>query len=216
MPNVDLHTHSIASPDGGIRLEQYVDVLESGLLDCLAITDHDTISAALELHQTLGDRIIVGEEITTAEGEIIGLFLKEPVQPKLSVKETAKAIKAQGGLVYIPHPFETVRKGLDEFSLAAIRDLIDIIEVHNGRAVFQNKGSQAVAWAKVHHKAACASSDAHGMKGLGTTYTSIPEMPTADTLVAQLGHGRLTTGKPPLITLLYPKANRLKKRRNKQ
>lgn len=216
MPNIDLHTHSIASPDGGIRLEQYAAVLESGLLDCVAITDHDTISAALELHETLGDKIIVGEEITTAEGEIIGLFLTTPVQPHLSVVETARAIKDRGGLVYIPHPFETVRKGLDEFSLATISDLIDIIEVHNGRAVFQNKSSQAVAWAKVHHQSGAASSDAHGMKGLGTTFSTVREMPTVSSLVSLLAQAKLTTGRAPLHTLLYPKANRIKKRLEKK
>lgn len=212
MHKIDLHTHSIASPDGGIRLEQYADILESGLLDYVAITDHDTIELAQSLHETLGDKIIVGEEVTTMQGEVIGLFLTELVPKGLSISDTVKAIKAQDGLVYVPHPFETVRKGLDEFSLASIDAYIDILEVHNGRAVFQNRGPQAAVWAKLHGKAVCASSDAHGMKGIGTTYTAVSGIPTAVNLVGHLRQARMATGRPPLHTLLYPKANRLKKR----
>jgi Predicted metal-dependent phosphoesterases (PHP family) len=74
MYKVDLHTHSIASPDGSLNEDNYRKMLETGRLDCIAVTDHNTIAFAKELHANLGDRIIVGEEITTLDGEIIGLF----------------------------------------------------------------------------------------------------------------------------------------------
>ncbi len=152
MYKIDLHTHSIASADGGIKAEQYRRLLAHGALDCVAITDHNRIDMATELAQELHDQIIIGEEITTTDGEIIGLFLQKPIAPNLSPLETVQSIKDQGGFVYIPHPFETVRSGLSERTLDQIVDYIDIIEVYNGRAVVQNRGPQAVAWAKVHQK----------------------------------------------------------------
>lgn len=212
MLKIDLHTHSMASPDGGVKPEQYAQIIEDGSLDYVAITDHDRIDMAERLHAMLGDKIIVGQEISSRDGELIGLFLKKSVSPGQSALATAKAIKNQGGLVYVPHPFETVRKGLSEQALDKISDVVDIIEVHNGRAVFQNKGPQAATWAKLSLIPMAASSDAHGYKGLGTTYTLVANSPTARNLPDQLAHARFSTNRPPLRTLLYPKFHRLKKK----
>lgn len=212
MLKVDFHTHSSASPDGGISTEQYAQVLEDGTLDYVAITDHNTTTKALELHSLLGEQIIVGEEITAREGELIGLFLKETIPAGLSALETAQAIRKQGGLVYIPHPFETVRKGIPQSTLEQIMELVDIIEVFNGRAFFQNKGPAATTVARLNHKPGVASSDAHGVKGLGTAYTTIKKKPTKESLLAELKVAHLTMHRPPLHTLLYPKTNRIRKR----
>src|SRR5476649_2676258 len=102
MYKIDLHTHSIASPDGSITLEDYRSILNSGRLDMVAITDHNTIGFAMATKKTLGVRIIVGEEIKCLEGEIIGLFLSKPVEPGRPYTQTIEDIKDQGGLVYIP------------------------------------------------------------------------------------------------------------------
>ncbi len=211
MYKIDLHTHSTASPDGGINVAQYKKALESGVLDSIAITDHNRINVALQLHAEFGDRIIVGEEIMSIEGEIIGLFLSQPVQPGQSAKVTMDAIKSQGGLVYIPHPFETVRKGLHPAVLESLVEQIDIVEVCNGRAFVQNKSEQALVWAKFNRLPGAASSDAHGLRGLGRTYTSIPELPTVSTLPGLLARGIPMTDRPSLRTLLYPKYHRLRK-----
>ena len=207
---IDLHTHSVGSPDGGVTLAQYKALLESDVLQYIAITDHDRIDVAQEIHAQLGDGIIVGQEITTQHGEIIGLFLKSRITPGLTAEETAKAIRDQHGLVYIPHPFETVRKGVNKEILDSIAPLVDIVEVHNGRAVFQNKGPQAAAWARLHNAATAASSDAHGAKGMTTSFTIIDEAPTAKNLVTLLQKSHLQTTRPPLRSLLYPKYNRLR------
>lgn len=212
MYKVDLHTHSTASPDGGIRASQYDQALRSGLLDYIAVTDHNTIALATELHQRLGDRIIVGEEIMSAEGEIVGLYLRERVLPGQSARATAEAIKAQGGLVYLPHPFETLRKGLDPSAIEALGDLVDIIEVCNGRAFLQNRGQQAFVWARLNAVAGASSSDAHGIAGLGGTYTSIGDAPSPDTLAELIKRGTGHTKRPSLRALLYPKYHRLRKR----
>lgn len=212
---VDLHTHSIASPDGGLGAAHYQKALD-GLLDYIAITDHNRIDYALLMQEELGNRIIVGEEIMTDKGEIIGLFLKKPVPPGLSVAQTVARIKEQDGLVYIPHPFETTRKGLHPSELEAIEGVVDIIEVCNGRAFAQNRSAQAVVWAKLNHKAGAASSDAHGYRGLGRTYTLVSQPPTRENLAKLVQAGTPLTDRPGLRALLYPKYHRLRKRLRKE
>lgn len=211
MYKIDLHTHSTASRDGGITADQYRLMIEQKTLDYIAVTDHNRIHMAQELQKTLGDHIIVGEEINTQEGEIIGLFLSKAVPRDLPAREAAKAIKAQGGLVYIPHPFETVRRGIPQTTLDELMDVIDIIEVYNGRAVFQNKGPQATTAARLNNKPGAASSDAHGLKGLACAYSEIKDKPTAKNLPELLHTAHLTMRHPPLQTLLYPKVNRIRK-----
>ena len=210
MIKIDLHTHSVGSPDGGITAEEYGRLLDDKVLDMIAVTDHDSIEQALVIQNKLGPRIIIGEEITSLEGEIIGLFLKQKVEPGLSALQTVQAIKSQGGLVYIPHPFETVRKGITQSVIESISDEIDIVEVYNGRAVFQNKGPQALTWARLHNKIGAASSDAHGLKGVGTTYSSVESVPNKESFLEVLKTARLTTKRPPLLSLFYPKYNRFR------
>lgn len=212
MYKVDLHTHSSASPDGGISSEQYAHALSTGMLDLIAITDHNRIDYAQVVQQELGDKIIVGEEIMTTAGEIVGLYLSTVIQPGLSPEETIRQIKAQNGLVYIPHPFETVRKGLHPQILDQLSDHIDIIEVCNGRAFLQNRGAQAVVWARLNKVARAASSDAHGLRGLGKTYTGFSQLPTQLTLVQDLISATPMTNRPSLRALLYPKYHRLRKK----
>ena len=212
MLKIDLHTHSVISPDGGISAKQYRKALESGQLSCVAVTDHNQIDFAVQLNKELGPRIIVGEEIMTSAGEIIGLFLTEVVPPGLTPKETIRHIKDQGGLVYIPHPFETVRKGLSRTMLDELVDDIDVVEIYNGRAVFQNKTEKALEWTLSNRKPGAASSDAHGPKGLGRTYTTVTDIPRRDTLASLLHTATFTVTRPRTRAILYPKYHRLRKR----
>lgn len=208
----DFHTHSVASADGSLTLEHFRRMLKDGRLDAIAITDHDGVGFAQTAHEQLGPRIIVGEEVSTLEGELIGLFLQQAVPPGKPALATAQAIHDQGGLVYVPHPFETVRKGLPLRVLDEIAGEIDIVEVHNGRAVFQNRSAQARAWARQHGKAQAASSDAHGWHGWGNTYTELAEAPRRDTLVRMLTEARHDHGRVGARGILYPKFNRLRKK----
>lgn len=209
---IDLHTHSAGSRDGGITLEQYRTLLDDNRLDYIAITDHDGIAQARHIHDKLGERIIIGEEISTTEGDLIGLYLKKPVPAGLSAKKTVRLIKEQDGLVYLPHPFETIRHGLDEATMDTISEDIDIVETCNGRAFAQNRSERALLWAKLHQKPAAASSDAHGIRGIGATYTTIHESPTRTNLPKLLERARLTYQKPPKVSLLYPKYHTIKKK----
>lgn len=212
MLKIDLHTHSEASPDGGITLRQYRAALENGLLDCIAITDHNRIDFATRAKLEMGDRIIVGEEIMTTDGEIVGLFLETAVRAGQTPEATVLDIKAQGGLVYVPHPFETIRKGLHPAALERIQEAVDIMEVCNGRAFLQNRSEQALVWAKLNDIAMAASSDAHGARGLGRTYTSVSQKPDRDTLTGLLNNGSLHTRRPAMRSLLYPKYHKAKKK----
>ncbi len=212
MYKVDLHTHSVASPDGGITADQYAHALSTNLLDVIAVTDHNQVDFAVGLRQQLGDRIIVGEEIMTTGGEIIGLYLKKRIKPGLSPLETVKRIKDQGGLVYIPHPFESVRKGLHPAALEELIDYVDIVEICNGRAFLQNRSAQTVIWAKLNHIIGAASSDAHGVRGLGKTYTRVKKLPAANDLVEIIAAGIPVTERPGVRSLLYPKYHRLRKK----
>jgi predicted metal-dependent phosphoesterase TrpH len=212
MYKVDLHTHSIDSPDGGLDLRHYGAALEQGRLEYIAITDHDRIDAAQHIQRELGDCIIVGEEITTEDGEIIGLYLRKRVPSGLSLKRAVQAIRRQNGLVYVPHPFETVRKGLSLDALHSIAGLVDIIEIRNGRAVFQNQSEDALHWAAMHGVAGAASSDAHGLHGWGKTYSRLNEAPTRETLVRLLERATYATDTVGIRGLLYPKFNRVRKK----
>lgn len=214
MPRIDLHTHSTASPDGGLSAKDYARMLTSGRLNTIAVTDHDRIDFAVELQRELGNAIIIGEEITAQEGEIVGLYLSEVVPAGLSAIETMKHIHKQGGLVYIPHPFETARKGLPLETLNQVAALVDIVEVYNGRTM-QNRAKRAKAWAVGHHTSGASSSDAHGPRGWGKTASIIAEQPTSSTLIRLLDAATHSTASTGLTGRLYPKYNRLIKRGNR-
>lgn len=216
MYKVDLHTHSSSSPDGGISFEQYQKIINSNLLDVVAITDHNSADFALEVNHRLGDRVIVGEEVMSTGGEIIGLYLKSTISPGLTPEQTIIEIKKQGGIVYIPHPFETYRKGLHPGVLDELSDQIDLIEVCNGRAFAQNRGAESLVWARLNKIVGCASSDAHGLRGIGRTYTHVRELPSRDTLVEVLSRGVLKTDRPSLRALLYPKYHKVRKKISKK
>ena len=207
---LDLHTHSQASPDGGLCRIHYERILQEGRLDYVAITDHDSITFAQEMHRTLGDKIIVGEEISSSEGDIIGLYIAEHIPKGLSAAATLKRIRDQGGLVYVPHPFERVRKGIAP-TLLSVGDQIDIIETFNGRSVLSSGNKRAKLWATAHNIPGAASSDAHGWHGWGRTYSVISAAPSRAALPYLLQDATLVTRSLGLVSLLYPKLNRIKK-----
>jgi len=214
---IDLHTHSYGSPDGGLTVKDFSLMLENGPLDWIAITDHGQIAAAQQIKAELGklgERIIIGEEIKTTDGEIIGLYLMKEIAEGLTPIETVAAIRAQNGLVYIPHPFETQRSGISAKALVEIIDDVNIIETCNGRAVFQNKGKIAQDWAERHNKATAASSDVHGWHGWGRTYSILSSDFSKETLANLLGAATFKQNKVGVRGLLYPKFHRLRRMLN--
>ncbi|HEX9679665.1 MAG TPA: PHP domain-containing protein, partial [Candidatus Saccharimonadales bacterium] len=169
MLKIDLHTHSAGSADGSLTAADYAAAISGGL-NYVAITDHNDVATAQAIKQQLGKPIIVGEEIMTDSGEIIGLFLSSKIEPFQSLSATVKAIKDQQALVYVPHPFDKLRRaGLSQSSLESIAADIDIIEIKNGRSLLPLHGSLAARLGRRHGWSPAASSDAHGPKGLGRT-----------------------------------------------
>lgn len=207
---VDLHTHSIISPDGGISAKKYREIFDLGILDCVAITDHNEMRFAKKMQEEFGEKIIVGEEITTTEGEIIGLFLEKKIPGGLSAKETVVQIKLQNGLIYIPHPFETFRKGIQQSTLEEIVKDVDIIEGFNGRGKWRGKADEASKFAHMHGIPMAASSDAHGYMGIGFTYSKLKKMPERKLLKKLLLEGEMEKEYAPLISYLTPFVNKVK------
>lgn len=175
---VDLHTHSKLSPDGSIEEKDYKQVLQMNRLDVIAITDHNTIEYAVHCQRTLGEQIIVGEEISTRQGHLIGLFLKKNIESGKDVLESAQAIKSQGGLVYVPHAFDFLRSGIGEKQLIRIREHIDILEVFNGRVIFPLFNIQAKKFAQEHRLLGAFGSDSHIADSLGKGFMAMTSMPS--------------------------------------
>ena len=207
---VDLHTHSIISHDGGLRAKDYTKIIQEKRVDFVAITDHNEIKFARMMQQQLGEHIIIGEEIGTTEGEIIGLFLEQVVPGGLTPEKTVQEIKAQNGLVYIPHPFETFRKGLKRDALERIANDIDIVEVFNGRGKWRGKNDLAQAFATEKNLAMASSSDAHCFLGIGKTFSEIDDVPVQRHFMKILRNADLRKGYAPLLSLLCPAVNKVK------
>jgi predicted metal-dependent phosphoesterase TrpH len=198
---VDLHNHTHHSYDAHLRPSDYRRAHAAGLIDVVAITDHNTITGALELREQVPFPVIVGQEIDTADGELIGLFLTAPVPAGLPALETAERIRAQGGLVYLQHPFyRLVRGRMADAAREELRGrgLIDIVEAVNGGPLTGAANARALAWARACDLPHTASSDAHEPLALGTCVQLVPAGPVdAATLPGLLRAGRTIDGRPP-------------------
>jgi predicted metal-dependent phosphoesterase TrpH len=160
-------------------------------MDRIAITDHDQIDAALALRDAHPDRVIVGEEVKTREGfDLIGLFLEELIPRGTPARETAERIRAQGGVVYVPHPFDVARSGAGERFLASLAHLIDVVEVHNSRCWLPSFNARALRWADEHGKLRGAGSDAHTLAEIGNGFVELPPFePNRESVLAALSAG---------------------------
>jgi predicted metal-dependent phosphoesterase TrpH len=207
---IDLHTHSIISQDGGITRAQYASILDQGILNCIAITDHNETKFALEMAKEFGEKIIVGQEIASLDGEIIGLYLHRTIMKNLTAEQTIKHIHEQGGLVYIPHPFEAGRSSLQLDTLQKNITGIDIIEVFNARSRWRGRSEKALEFAIKHNKAISAGSDAHCKIGLGSAFSIMSQMPTKKSLLNLLDEGSLQKKFAPAISYLCPAVNKIK------
>jgi glycosyltransferase involved in cell wall biosynthesis len=166
----DLHMHTDHSPDCATPVDVLLQTAKRRGLGAIAVTDHNEISGALAAReQANGIKVIVSEEVKTAlEGEVIGLFIEEKIPRGMSLKETIDAIHAQGGLAYVPHPFDRLHSVPDyEYLLKVIED-IDILEVFNARVAVPGFNEEARRFAAKYRVVAGAGSDSHVTQGLGT------------------------------------------------
>jgi len=168
----DLHMHTSWSHDCGIEVADLLDHAEAEGLGAIAVTDHNVFGGALEAVELARGRdlvVIPGEEVKTqGQGEVIGLFLSEEIPSGLSFADTIAAVKEQGGLVYLPHPFDRLHTIPDSATLHRHLADIDAFEVYNARLLFENYNDEALRFAAKYNLTMGAGSDAHVLQGVGT------------------------------------------------
>jgi len=170
--DVDLHMHTDHSYDCATPVEVLLATARDQGFGAIAVTDHNEISGALEAQaqaESFGVKVIVGEEVKTAcEGEVIGLFIKERIPRGLSLAETVAEIKRQGGVVYVPHPFDRMHSVPDYEHLLEILDAVDALEIYNPRVAISSFNDEAERFAAKYRITAGAGSDSHVAQGLGS------------------------------------------------
>jgi len=188
----DLHIHTKYSVDCNTPLKKIINRCQKLGINCIAIADHGTAEGALRMQKIAPFPVIVAEEILTPYGEIMGMFLKETIPSGLSVEETISRIRAQGGLVNIPHPFETIRhSSFDSNVIEEIAEQIDVVEVYNARTPFATSSAKALAFARKHGIVQGAGSDAHTISEIGNAYVEIPEFNGRDEFLQALAQGKV-------------------------
>lgn len=190
---VDLHSHTMWSGDSTTTPDEIAEAVEAAGIDVLCITDHNAVAGAQRLSEELGCRVVVGEELRTTAGEIIGLFLSERVPMGMSPLQTAHAIRDQGALVYIPHPFDPMRRNLSEAALLELTQegLVDAIEVLNSKTSLPSLNQRAAEFAVTHGLRAGAGSDAHVPLAIGAAYVEMPDFDGQESFLAALEQGRI-------------------------
>jgi glycosyltransferase involved in cell wall biosynthesis len=168
--DVDLHMHTDHSHDCATPVEVLLAEARARGLGAIAVTDHNEISGALEAAAKAdGIKVIVGEEVkTAAQGEVIGLFLERRIPRGLTLRETIAEIRRQGGVVYVPHPFDRLHSVPDYEHLLDVIDEVDAIEVFNPRVAISEFNEEAARFAAKYRIPAGAGSDAHVPQGLGS------------------------------------------------
>ena len=207
-----MHTHF--SPDSGAPSRSIVERCLKMGLNHIAVTDHNTIKGALEVQALAPFPVIVGEEVKSSAGDIIGLFLKEEVPRGLSPMDTVRAIKDQGGLVMVPHPFDRFRPSALKYdALQEVLPRVDILEAFNAHDLLMRDNHRAAAFAREHRLVPAAVSDSHTSLELGRTYMEVPEFDgTPAGFLDALGHASLVERRANQVlrlTTVYVKMRRL-------
>lgn len=201
---VDMHVHTCYSKDATLSLETIMESCERRGLDGVAITDHNTIAGALALKEIAPFLVIVGEEIDTTKGEILGLFLKEEIPGGLMPEEAMARIREQGGLVGVSHPLDRLRRSaMRQVALLDILDELDFLEGFNSRVTFPSDNRKAQALAQARGLPITAGSDAHTAYEIGRAYVEMSNFNGRDGFLEALKEaqifGRLS---PPWIHLV--------------
>lgn len=190
---VDFHSHTMWSGDSTTTPEEIERaVVESGI-DVLCITDHNAIAGARQLAELLPCRVIVGEEVKTHHGELIGLFLTERIPFGLHPLEAARRIREQGGVVYVPHPFDPMRHNLSEAALRELADhgLVDAMEAFNAKTSLAHLNRRAAEVAEELGVPTGAGSDAHVPDAIGAAYAELADFDGPASLLAALADAQV-------------------------
>lgn len=200
----DFHIHSHHSKDCVMPVADILERARECGLDVVAITDHDSAAGGLEAREIAdryGMRVIVGEEVKSSEGEVIGLFLERTIPGGMTFADTVAAIKEQGGIVYVPHPFDRLHTIPSPQVLRANVADIDVLEVFNSRLAFPSFNELAERFAQRYRIPAAAGSDSHVLPGIGTSLCGIDDFRDAGDFVAALAESRIVRRPRNLIYL---------------
>jgi predicted metal-dependent phosphoesterase TrpH len=190
---VDLHAHTMWSGDATTTPDELEAAVEAAAIDVLCITDHGTTNGAVALADRLPCRVVVGEELRTVAGEVIGLFLTERLPWGLPPATAAERIRGQGGLVYVPHPFDPTRHCLREAELDALvaAGLVDAVEVLNAKTSLRSLNERAAEFAAAHGLPGGAGSDAHVPEAVGAAYVEMPDFDGPASFLESLAEARV-------------------------
>jgi predicted metal-dependent phosphoesterase TrpH len=197
---LDLHNHTSFSGDGMMTPGQLLETARARGIGCIAVTDHNTVQGALRaLALSEADsalpRVIPGIELATQAGEVIGLYVRKDIRRGLPLSEAVDSIRSQGGLVYLPHPFDVFRRGaVSRGARATAAELCDIVEALNGRSLGPVAAGKAARLAGRHDRPRGAGSDAHHRMEVGRAYVVVKEQPSRDTLVGLVASGSVEHG----------------------
>jgi predicted metal-dependent phosphoesterase TrpH len=195
---VDMHLHTMWSGDATTTPDELSAAVARAGLDVVCITDHSTVNGALALRDSLPCHVIVGQESRTWAGELIGLFLSARIEPGLKPVEFVAEVRRQGGVVYVPHPFDPMRHCLraDVLAELAATGGIDCVEGLNAKTSLDSLNQQAVRFAGEHGLPVGAGSDAHVPEAVGAAYVDMPEFDLADpqSFLVAVGSGSLVGG----------------------
>jgi predicted metal-dependent phosphoesterase TrpH len=201
--NADLHMHSNFSKDCTSSIATILRTAREVGLGAIAIADHNEIKGALLAREMAeGDPfVIVAEEIKTSEGEVIGLFLQELIPKGLSFDQTVSLIKEQGGLVYVPHPFDALRTTPSYRTLVDNLHRIDVIEVYNAKVALSSFNLGAERFAAKYNIVAGAGSDAHVPQAIGTAMLHMPRFHDQQSFMAALWEADIIARRKSLLYL---------------
>lgn len=206
MIRVEMHCHTRYSPDAFITERQMLRRCRQKRIDCVFVADHNTMKGVSEFAQKLPLKIVPGQEIRTGNGEVIGLFLQEEIQPGLHLEETVERIKNQKGIVYLPHPFDEFRRSAVKLEDAMkVRNDIDVLEVFNSRTFNPKYNVMALDFAREHDIAVAVGSDAHHYLELGNSYMEMKDFNGPESFLVNLRGATYVTRKSPLTLRLYIK-----------
>lgn len=194
------HIHTDHSDDSNASVESILELALTRGVGCITITDHDTMTGARAMARAARGRlqVIAGQEISTREGHLIGLFLREPIEPGLPARMTAELIKQQGGLVIAPHPFNSLFGCSLRDHVYELVDLLDAVEVCNSQNLLSGPNHKAATFARRHGLPAIVGSDAHHRGHLDACYQLMPPFEGPQGFLRSLGLAQLVQGRHPL------------------
>ncbi len=193
-----IHFHTDYSYDSNISVDELLDFAKRENFGCLAVTDHDTIEGAKRLQSMTDIKVIVGEEVTTSDGHLIGLFLEEHIKPGMSARDTARAIREQGGLVFLPHPFvRAFSCGVGKKSWDMV-DLVDAVEINNAQNFIGWPDYLATKFATQTGLTAYVGSDSHMTMSIAPCYQTMRDFNGPADFLDALRTAQLHTGRHSL------------------